>query len=73
MYDMSSIASYTLRQEENKKAFQFSVNRPPVDSLGYVHPAGASVNSAFFEEISNFLFGFYNDGLWENIFWCVDK
>ena len=36
IYGISSIASYTLRQEENKKVFQLNVNRPPVDYMGYV-------------------------------------
>ena len=36
IYGISSIASYTLRQEENKNAFYWNVNRPLVDYMGYV-------------------------------------
>ena len=36
IYGISSIASYTLRQEENKNAFHWNVNRPLVDYMGYV-------------------------------------
>ena len=39
----------------------------------YLHAAESSINYALFQGDQKPLFGFYNDGLSENIFWSIHK